>query len=579
MNTSSLIMLILFGLFNHSELFAKPQELAFHNVSLIPMDGTSQLIKEQVVIVKEGKISQIGHKNLINLSEDTRIVDGSGYFLMPGLVDMHVHWWDRSDNSALFLHEGVTTILSLGEFPGTNMIPLRTKSRRLDYLGPTIYTSGRRVESNREYTVEQIETLVEENYEQGFDLVKVHADVSPEAFDALHAKAKSLGIRVAGHAQREVGMAPAYRHQQDIVHAEEYMYGAFIPTGLLKIIVLFTLPTSLIMLLIFLFWKRIFSDRKHVASFSRNATKLLSRLKKTTFLFFLTSLIFLIILLLSIPPMFGIWAGKTPALVTTSLLSLCLLGIFGYSAKNIFHLWSESSILSTQRVKLSCVAIGMLFVSIISLASLPGLWRSSDSGLEDIAQETADAKIWITPNLVAYNSLGKNVRTERFHYPNSRYLTPAMRNYWFARSAIPPSLNFLSPLIKEAFDNQMIIMKKLIHKMHDKGVPMLAGTDAGIVGITPGLSINEELELLVNSGLSPYEALKTATYNPSIYLEEIPNFGSIKIGYTADLILLEKNPLDDIQNVEDKVGVMVKGNWLPKQMLEKKLELLAESRR
>ena len=84
--------------------------------------------------------------------------------------------------------------------------------------------------------------------------------------------------------------------------------------------------------------------------------------------------------------------------------------------------------------------------------------------------------------------------------------------------------------------------------------PLLAGSDAvGPHGPLPGSSLHEELSLLVQAGLSPYDALRTATVNAATYLDAEQEFGKIVAGFSADLVLLKGNPLEDISYTQARI--------------------------
>ncbi|MEQ8302696.1 MAG: amidohydrolase family protein [Cyclobacteriaceae bacterium] len=110
-------------------------------------------------------------------------------------------------------------------------------------------------------------------------------------------------------------------------------------------------------------------------------------------------------------------------------------------------------------------------------------------------------------------------------------------------------------------------MKNMVSKIHDKGIGIMAGTDTPIGFLTPGLSLHEELKVLVDSGLSPQEALKTATLNPAIYFGMEDELGSIRENMWADLLILDANPLEDIQNTRAIRAVVKQGNYLDEQDL------------
>ena len=99
----------------------------------------------------------------------------------------------------------------------------------------------------------------------------------------------------------------------------------------------------------------------------------------------------------------------------------------------------------------------------------------------------------------------------------------------------------------------------LTGRAHGRGVPVGAGTDTPIGLAIPGYSLHTELEFLVRAGLSPVEALASATVVPARYFSLEGQMGSIDVGKVADLVLLEANPLDDITNTRRIAGVFSKG--------------------
>ena len=108
--------------------------------------------------------------------------------------------------------------------------------------------------------------------------------------------------------------------------------------------------------------------------------------------------------------------------------------------------------------------------------------------------------------------------------------------------------------------------------LHDGGVQLLLGTDAGTggMGIVPGFSVHDELDILVENGFSPYEALLTSTVNAAEVIEKMVgdnNFGTIEVGKRADLILVRGNPLQDVGNIRNPLGVMAAGRWYPEDLL------------
>ena len=116
----------------------------------------------------------------------------------------------------------------------------------------------------------------------------------------------------------------------------------------------------------------------------------------------------------------------------------------------------------------------------------------------------------------------------------------------------------------------------MLRELHRGGVTLVLGTDAGPIGmgLVPGFSLHDELRIMVENGLAPYEALQLATVNAAEGIKRMNrpgNFGTIEVGKKADLVLVDGNPLDDIQNTRKIQGVMASGRWFDKDALEKML--------
>jgi imidazolonepropionase-like amidohydrolase len=95
--------------------------------------------------------------------------------------------------------------------------------------------------------------------------------------------------------------------------------------------------------------------------------------------------------------------------------------------------------------------------------------------------------------------------------------------------------------------------------LKEAGVKLLAGTDMPQAFVYPGFSLHQELELLVRSGLTPLEALRSATYNPAEFLGALDSLGTVAQGKVADLLLLDANPLADIRNTRRIAVVIANG--------------------
>lgn len=115
---------------------------------------------------------------------------------------------------------------------------------------------------------------------------------------------------------------------------------------------------------------------------------------------------------------------------------------------------------------------------------------------------------------------------------------------------------------QRAFEERAARRLGLIRKLHDAKVPLLAGTDAPEgYDLVPGSSLHRELQLFVRAGLTPLEALQTATLNPAVFFGKTTDWGTVAAGKVADLVILSRNPLVDIANTRSIVAVVADGRY------------------
>jgi len=119
--------------------------------------------------------------------------------------------------------------------------------------------------------------------------------------------------------------------------------------------------------------------------------------------------------------------------------------------------------------------------------------------------------------------------------------------------------------------------KKLLAAFKEINIPLLLSTDAGTggMGIVPGFSIHDELRILVENGFTPYEAIAAGTVVASKIVKRMngrDEFGTIVPGKRADLILLRKNPLEDVANANKIRGVMAAGRWYDQKAIAEMLD-------
>jgi imidazolonepropionase-like amidohydrolase len=146
------------------------------------------------------------------------------------------------------------------------------------------------------------------------------------------------------------------------------------------------------------------------------------------------------------------------------------------------------------------------------------------------------------------------------------------------RFANPETLEFWKTIHKDSAGyNRMIawFQSKLIKSFADAGVPLLSGTDTHIIGFVPGFSLHREFQWMAEAGLTPYQVLMSSTSTPGKYLER--KTGRIAPGYQADLVLVRANPLESVDALQQREGVMIRGKWHPQSELNGLMEDLLKS--
>ena len=145
------------------------------------------------------------------------------------------------------------------------------------------------------------------------------------------------------------------------------------------------------------------------------------------------------------------------------------------------------------------------------------------------------------------------------------YIPKLLRNYW---RSLPTDIAVKMVAL-------YAIHSDLVGRLNRAGVPILAGSDSPNPFVYPGFSLHDELGLLVRSGLSPAEALRTATINPATFLGVTDSLGTVARGKVADLVLLDANPLEDIANTRRIRAVIQDGRLLDRRALD---AMLADAR-
>ncbi len=207
---------------------AAAQVIAFRNVNVVPMDR-NRVLERQTVIVREGRISQVGPAGRIEIPAGSLNLDSTGKYLMPGLAEMHGHL--PAPNSPpelvehimfLYLANGVTTVRGMLGYPSALQHRDAIASGRI--LGPRLYVAGPGFSGNTVKTVEQAAQMVRDQKTAGYDLLKILEGLPPEVYDAIASTAKQVKIDFAGHVPNDVGVRRAIAAgQRSIDHLDNYL--------------------------------------------------------------------------------------------------------------------------------------------------------------------------------------------------------------------------------------------------------------------------------------------------------------------------------------------------------------------
>lgn len=214
----------------------KNETIAFVGVSVIPMDK-ERVLKNRTVLVRGGRIAEIGDESRIKIPPDALKIDGRGKFLMPGIVDMHLHLSPGegvnndlpSQQLRLLLANGITAIRNMIGHP--SHLVLRDKINRREIVAPQIFTAGTPLLINNTPTVEAAVKSVTDQKKAGYDLLKVHEGLTPEIYEAIVKTAREVRIPFGGHVTANVGLKRALNARQDsIEHLDNYLQSA-VATG------------------------------------------------------------------------------------------------------------------------------------------------------------------------------------------------------------------------------------------------------------------------------------------------------------------------------------------------------------
>jgi imidazolonepropionase-like amidohydrolase len=559
---------------------APGRETVFVNVHTITLNDAS-VRRDQVVIVRNGRIVSMGSRSRLPVPVDAVVIDGRGGYLLPGLTDSHVHLdgdgtrvgTSRGEfgDGPLYLAHGVTSVVNMRGLP--EHLRWRERVERGELLGPTIYTAGEFVNEPRVTTPEDVRRELEAQVAAGYDLIKFREvysretgyltteGLTRESYVAMNTVAAQLGIPLTGHSPANLGLEPVLETGQALAHLGALSHIYFLPmlnhpvwlavTGLAFLALTVIAVTSGLATIIN-HWRVLPPPPRAI-----------SRVRELAGLQLLAAAIAAASAILFLPggPLFE---SATLRWVFTAMLVLVAAATTAIVYAMV-TIWSEHDTSRAARVQAVVASIAGVALAWAAFAFwVPMIWRSSDRGIALLADHLREAGVSVQTTLVAYDALGGVGRRALMADPAIDYLHPEVQTRWRRLRGTAPRLRYTD------------FMQKLARILHERGVTLIAGTDAmGYPLVTPGSSLHRELDLLVGSGIPPLDALRAATLEPARFLKRPTEFGRIAPGMRADLLLVEGNPLDDITRLRAPVGVMARGHWYPRAELQRMLTGLA----
>jgi imidazolonepropionase-like amidohydrolase len=425
------------------------------------IDGTGAVpLPDSVIAIENGRITGVGRRGDVEVPREARVIDATGKFVIPGLIDGHTHW--RGWTGELFLNHGVTTIVDLGN--PTEWIRAAKRAERDGLItGPRIFTAAGAIGARRElrekglfgsggtppyvYEVagtDEARAATRALIDKGADIIKIFSDLDADDILAVVDEAHRSGATVIGHS----------------------------------------------------------------------------------------------------------------ADVNASLDG----GMDG-----VTHLWGVSATVMTpeNRERYDAGSI-----------ACPYAWAEPEL-MDALIERMVRLGSFLNPCLVNEHQavLAQTARFEQEGYallmrPELRYVPldamlscltfwHKVRNYDRALGSFPYVESLPDPLVEE-FRTGYRRSQEFVRRYVAAGGRIFAGTDSAGSASLPGLSLHQELELLVEAGMTPMRALQAATATPAEMVGALGELGTVEAGKLGDLVILEADPLADIRNSR-RISTVVKG--------------------
>lgn len=447
--------------------------IVIKNAHILSPEGDS-LISNQSILIEKGLISAID--SVINVSSEAIVIDGTGKYLIPGLIDTHVHLFQSPNDLLLYVANGVTEIRELiGEEEHLKWRAGIENGRigpRMQVYSPRIGSfetmEGWFMEYSQGYVNIQNATeakkMVEEFHNKGYDGIKIYSQVSKEVYDAINVTAKALKMPVVGHIPWKLELSDIWNsNQNNIVHFEELMNAL----------------------------SREFNTKR------------------------------------------------------------ALGGFFGKEAEFLKFVEERSTKLTKNLIENEIVVNSTLWLN------------------ESFARQPFEIEQVLKEVQLQYENPG--ISEGLSYIPQAVGWLPEVNRY-----KLPEGLTLEEQEEYKKFWSTYAKACQIIATACIKnGVEIMAGTDANLPPAVPGFSLHDELESLVKAGMSNAQALQAATKIPSKYLKS--NSGKIALSYEANLVLLDKNPLENISSTKTINTVITGGQVFDRGLLDEILSAVKDA--
>ncbi|KLJ02147.1 hypothetical protein WQ56_03730 [Luteimonas sp. FCS-9] len=199
--------------------------------------------------------------------------------------------------------------------------------------------------------------------------------------------------------------------------------------------------------------------------------------------------------------------------------------------------------------------------------------RVDTARIDEAVRRTVAAGTWNVPTLSLVEHMASAETPERMlAWPEMRYMPARERTRWLRAKREYAQRPDFQP---DAAARLVALRRQLLKALHDGGAPIALGSDAPQFFNVPGFSVHREMAMMQAAGLTPYEVLVTGTRNPARALGTPDDFGTVEVGRRADLVLLDGDPREALAHARTPVGVMVRGQWWPRDRLQTALERIA----